>query len=90
LLLSGESTVRVQVEDEGHGIAPEHLEKIFEPYFTTKPEGMGTGLGLSIVRNIVTTHGGHIRACARPNQGAVFELDLLVDVRPDELRATAG
>lgn len=82
--LSEESMVRVQVEDEGHGIAPDHLEKIFEPYFTTKPEGMGTGLGLSIVRSIVTTHGGRIRAYARTNQGAVFELDLLMDVRLDE------
>lgn len=76
--------VRVRVEDEGHGIAPEHLEKIFEPYFTTKPEGVGTGLGLSIVRSIVTAHGGHIRAYALPNQGAVFEVDLPADVRPSE------
>jgi len=83
------SMVRVRVEDEGHGIPPEHLEKIFEPYFTTKPEGVGTGLGLSIVRSIVTAHGGYIRAYARPNQGAVFELDLPVDVRPDELGATS-
>lgn len=94
LLLPGESTVRVQVEDEGHGIAPEHLEKIFEPYFTTKPEGLGTGLGLSIVRSIVTTHGGRIRAYARTNQGAVFELDLPTDVRPNEhtpeIEALAG
>lgn len=93
-LLPGESTVRVQVEDEGHGIAPEHLEKIFEPYFTTKPEGLGTGLGLSIVRSIVTTHGGRIRAYARTNQGAVFELDLPTDVRPNEhtpeIEALAG
>jgi len=89
-LLPEGSTVRVQVEDEGHGIAPEHLEKIFEPYFTTKPEGMGTGLGLSIVRNIVTAHGGFIRAYARQNQGAVFELDLLPDVRPNEPGAIAG
>lgn len=78
------SIVRVRVEDEGHGIPPEHLEKIFEPYFTTKPEGTGTGLGLSIVRSIVTAHGGHIRAYARPNQGAVFEVDLPAEVRPSE------
>lgn len=93
-LLPGGSTVRVQVEDEGHGISPEHLEKIFEPYFTTKPEGMGSGLGLSIVRSIVTTHGGRIRAYARKNQGAVFELDLPTEVRPSEhpqeIEAIAG
>lgn len=80
----GASMVRVRIEDEGHGIPPDHLEKIFEPYFTTKPEGMGTGLGLSIVRSIVTAHGGHIRAYARSNQGAVFEVDLPVDVRLSE------
>ncbi|HMY20486.1 MAG TPA: ATP-binding protein, partial [Polyangium sp.] len=80
-VVPGQSKVRVGVEDEGHGIAPEHLEKIFEPYFTTKPEGMGTGLGLSIVRSIVTAHGGEIRAYARTNQGAVFEVDLPMDVR---------
>jgi two-component system, NtrC family, sensor kinase len=83
-LVPGAPIVRVKVEDEGHGIAPEHLEKIFEPYFTTKPEGMGTGLGLSIVRSIVTAHGGHIRAYARANQGAVFEIDLPAVVRPNE------
>ena len=82
-VVPGASTVRVKVEDEGHGIAPEHLEKIFEPYFTTKPEGVGVGLGLSIVRSIVTAHGGNIRAYARTNQGAVFEVDLPMDVRPD-------
>ena len=84
-VVPGQSIVRVKLEDEGHGIAPEHLEKIFEPYFTTKPEGMGTGLGLSIVRSIVTAHGGQIRAYARPNLGAVFEVDLPADVRPHEL-----
>jgi len=84
MVFPGASTVRVKVEDEGHGIASEHLEKISEPYFTTKPEGLGSGLGLSIVRSIVTAHGGHIRAYARPNQGAVFEVDLPTDVRPDQ------
>ncbi|HRI66212.1 MAG TPA: ATP-binding protein [Polyangium sp.] len=84
-VVPGTTLVRIIVEDEGHGISPEHLEKIFEPYFTTKPEGVGTGLGLSIVRNIVNAHGGHIRAYARTNQGAVFEVDLPRDVRPNEL-----
>jgi C4-dicarboxylate-specific signal transduction histidine kinase len=89
-VVDGASIVRVKVEDEGHGIAPEHLEKIFEPYFTTKPDGVGSGLGLSIVRSIVTTHGGYIRAYAGPNQGAVFEVDLPMDVRLDERVSTAG
>jgi two-component system NtrC family sensor kinase len=89
-VIPGASTVRVKIEDEGHGIAPENLEKIFEPYFTTKPESLGSGLGLSIVRSIVTAHGGHIRAYARPNQGAVFEVDLPMDVRPNQPLTTAS
>ncbi len=52
--------VDIEVCDTGCGIAPEHLDKIMDPFFTTKPVGQGTGLGLSIVRRIVDEHGGHI------------------------------
>jgi len=52
----------VEVEDNGHGIAQEHLPNIFVPFFTTKEDGRGTGLGLSIVKSIVETHDGEIRA----------------------------
>ncbi len=52
----------VEVEDNGHGIAQEHLPNIFVPFFTTKEDGRGTGLGLSIVKSIVETHDGEIWA----------------------------
>ena len=55
------NAVEVRVRDNGTGIAPEHREKLFQPFFTTKPTGEGTGLGLSISHDIVTTqHGGTI------------------------------
>lgn len=67
---------RVTVRDEGHGIAEANLDRIFDPYFTTKPEGIGSGLGLSIVRNIIVSHGGTIRARANADRGALFEIEL--------------
>jgi PAS domain S-box-containing protein len=52
--------VAIEVEDTGEGVAPENLEKIWEPFFTTKAEGKGTGLGMGICRRIVEEHGGTI------------------------------
>ncbi|MCC6525565.1 MAG: HAMP domain-containing histidine kinase [Polyangiaceae bacterium] len=71
--------VRVTVADEGVGIAESDLERIFEPYVTTKPHGHGAGLGLSIVRGIVADHGGRVSARRRTPRGAVFEVELPVD-----------
>jgi signal transduction histidine kinase/CheY-like chemotaxis protein len=74
---------RVQIADTGSGIAPEVLPRIFEPYFTTKPEGRGTGLGLAAVYGTVRQHGGSIRASARPGGGTLFDLRLpLVSTAP--------
>src|SRR5262249_40504395 len=56
-VMSAEGRVVIAVEDNGHGIANEHLTSIFTPFFTTKGDGRGTGLGLSIVRNIMDNHG---------------------------------
>jgi len=52
--------VAIEIADQGHGIAPEHLHSVFDPFFTTKKRGEGTGLGLSIVSSIVRNHGGKI------------------------------
>ncbi|MBI4500711.1 MAG: GAF domain-containing protein [Gemmatimonadetes bacterium] len=67
--------VFVRVEDNGPGIAPEHLSHIFSPFFTTKDEGQGTGLGLSISFGIVERHGGRL-SVERSAGGAVFLMAL--------------
>jgi PAS domain S-box-containing protein len=68
--------VTISVADTGPGIAPEHLQRIFNPFFTTKPVGEGTGLGLSISDGIVREHGGRIRVESSPGQGARFIVEL--------------
>lgn len=72
--LSPDGRVLVAVEDNGHGIAAEHYQAIFTPFFTTKGDGRGTGLGLSIVRNIMDNHGAEIRAERGSDGGARFVL----------------
>jgi two-component system sensor histidine kinase HupT/HoxJ len=68
----------ITITDTGPGIPPDVLRRIFDPFFTTKPVGEGTGLGLSISYEIVTKHGGEIRAESAPGGGAVFTLRLPV------------
>ena len=66
--------VRVTVHDEGAGIAANIMDRIRDPFFTTKRESGGTGLGLAIVERIVSEHGGHIRFTSVPNQGTTVEV----------------
>lgn len=68
--------VVVEVEDDGPGIPPEHVHRIWDPFFTTKPVGQGTGLGLSITQRIVADHGGRIRVTSPPGRGACFTVTL--------------
>jgi signal transduction histidine kinase len=68
--------VVVEVRDTGPGIAAEDLERIFSPFFTTKPQG--TGLGLAIVRKVVDAHEGRIDAVSAPGRGATFKVTLPV------------
>ena len=77
--LNGES-VSVCVSDTGTGIAPEHIQRIYDPFFTTKTaprEGQprGTGLGLSVTYGIIQEHAGKIRVESHPGQGTTFTLD---------------
>ena len=70
--------VWVEVEDDGSGIAPEHLARVFDPFFTTKPVGRGTGLGLSLSYGIVQKHHGRIDVRSEPGRGSCFRVTLPV------------
>jgi signal transduction histidine kinase len=73
--------LRVSVSDTGVGIAPEARAKLFEPFFTTRPEG--TGLGLSVSYGIVAAHGGRIDVESEPGRGSTFTVTLPArQVRP--------
>ena len=72
---AGENGVVVEVIDTGHGIAPEHLSRIYDPFFTTKSAKKGTGLGLSVTYGIIQEHGGAIEAVSRPGEGTCFHLE---------------
>ncbi|MFC5696369.1 ATP-binding protein [Pseudomonas sp. GCM10022186] len=78
----------LEVEDDGKGIEPAILHRIYEPFFTTKPVGKGTGLGLALSYNIVQKHGGRIEVFSRPGHGARFRVWLpLRQPRLDEAPA---
>jgi PAS domain S-box-containing protein len=66
--------VELTMRDTGHGIPPDSLERIFEPFHTTKAPGKGTGLGLVVSRSIVLDHGGQIRVESRVGEGTCFRL----------------
>jgi PAS domain S-box-containing protein len=68
--------VRVGVRDTGPALSPESLSRLFEPFYTTKPEGMGMGMGLSICRSIIEAHGGRLSAIPCEPQGALFQFTI--------------
>lgn len=68
--------VVIEVQDTGHGIAPEDLPKVFEPFFTTKEIGKGTGLGLAVCYGIVTEHGGRLAVRSNVGAGTTFTMYL--------------
>ena len=71
-----EDCIRVSFTDDGPGIADEHLDKLFDPFFTTRWEKGGTGLGLSACHSILAEHGGRIYAESKLGQGATFFVEL--------------
>jgi C4-dicarboxylate-specific signal transduction histidine kinase len=69
----------IEVADNGTGISPEHMGRLFEPLFTTKPVGKGTGLGLSISYSLVQKQGGSISVHSQPENGTRFTIRLPID-----------
>ena len=69
-------TVEIHVEDNGNGIPKKVLDKIFQPFFTTKPTGQGTGLGLSMSYDIIKSHDGDIRVETEESKGTKFKIQL--------------
>jgi len=75
-----EESVTIAIADTGGGIQPENLNRIFEPFYTTKPVGEGTGLGLSISFGIVERHGGTIAVDTRLHEGTTFTVTLPIRI----------
>lgn len=72
------NNIEISVKDNGTGIPQKVVDKVFQPFFTTKPTGQGTGLGLSLSYDIIKAHGGVIRAETHGSEGAEFKIELPV------------
>jgi signal transduction histidine kinase len=71
--------IEIRVKDNGIGIPQKVVDKIFQPFFTTKPTGQGTGLGLSLSYDIIKAHGGEIKVGTKEGEGAEFVIFLSID-----------
>ncbi len=77
--------IKLTVSDTGHGMDKAVMEKIFDPYFTTKPVDQGTGMGLSTIHGIIKSHGGDIKVYSEPGKGTVFHVYFpLIETKPVE------
>ncbi len=83
-----EGGVRVGVRDTGPGLSPESLSRLFEPFYTTKPEGMG--MGLSICRSIIEAHGGRLWAIPCEPQGVLFQFTIPLTEPPSVMMSLIG
>jgi len=72
------SKIEILVKDNGNSIPKNIVDKIFQPFFTTKPTGQGTGLGLSLSYDIIKAHGGEIKVESKEKEGSVFIIVLPV------------
>jgi len=80
-----DGTVRVSVKDDGPGIAKKNLQRVFDPFFTTRKAGQGTGLGLSVCYGIVLEHGGTMYVESQLHKGATFVVELPVVTEPGQM-----
>ena len=85
LILNPLNYVRISIQDQGDGIPREHLSKIFDPYFSTKPKNgqKGMGLGLATTHAIVEKHGGHIAMDVSPGEGTIVNIYLPAETKED-------
>ncbi len=81
---SGNESVHIVIADEGCGIAEENLDKIFTPFYSSRPDGKGTGLGLSICENIVRRHGGTIQVESELGKGTRFDIVFPLQTQKEE------
>jgi PAS domain S-box-containing protein len=81
--------LKMEVSDTGHGIDPLVIDRIFDPYFTTKEKGEGTGMGLAVVQGIVRGCGGAITVTSCPGQGAAFSVYLPIIAQPTVAQAVS-
>jgi signal transduction histidine kinase len=77
--VSEQGELRIEISDNGPGVAPDHVDRLFQPYFTTKKHG--TGLGLFVTRKLVSDHGGTVQFSSQAGGGTVFSVRL--PVRPE-------
>ncbi len=75
----GGASIEIRVADNGNGIPPKILDKIFQPFFTTKPTGQGTGLGLSLSYDIVKAHGGELKVETKEGEGSTFIIQIPIN-----------
>ena len=76
---SGAGGIEIRVSDNGNGIPQDIIDKIFQPFFTTKPTGQGTGLGLSLSYDIIKAHGGEIKVETKEGEGSSFIIQLPIN-----------
>jgi len=82
--------VRLSISDTGYGIDPSIIDRVFEPYFTTKDTGKGTGLGLSVIHGIVRNSGGTITVFSELSKGSTFSVYLPVVHKENKLEVKTG
>jgi two-component system NtrC family sensor kinase len=81
--------VEIAVKDTGCGIPEANLQRIFDPFFTSKEVGKGTGLGLSVSHGIVKSHGGEIKVESHVGAGSTFRIYLPIDAPMAEVKPAA-